>query len=346
MKITVVNALAPFQWGGAEELAHHLVLNLRRSGHDAELFAIPFAWEPFENIPAEMARLKALRLPRADRVISMKFPIYLLDAEYHRTWLFHQYRQAYVLWGTPFTNLPNTPEGLEVREIIVSTDNEALRSRKQLFTISNEISARLLHHNGIEAPALRLPLNDPEIFTGGDYGDYILASGRVNSMKRQWLLVEAMRYMGPKARLVIAGPPETEDERDKLHKLVEQHDLGDRVKLDLRFLDRAELAAYVNNSRAVAYLPYLEDSYGYVTMEAFEAGKPVITTNDAGAVLDIVRNDHTGQVVEPDPRELAKAMSLYLDDKAIAREQGQAGRTFWRSTGINWSDTITRLLGD
>ncbi len=345
MKITVVNAMAPFVWGGAEELAHHLVVNLRRSGHTADLYGIPFAWEPFNQIPVEMARLKSLRMPHADRVISLKFPIYLLDADNHSTWLIHQYRQAYDLWDSAYCNIPHTPEGLEVRDAIISTDNEALGSRKRLFTISNEISSRLLTHNGIVAPALRLPLNDPEIFSGGEYGDYILAPGRVGLMKRQSLLVEAMRYMNSDARLIIVGPPE-KGEGDKLHKLIEEHNLGDQVKLDLRFMSREELATYVNNSRAVAYLPYLEDSYGYVTMEAFEAGKPVIATTDSGAVLEIVLNDQTGQVVDPDPRELAKAMSVYLEDQNLAREQGLAGRALWRGTGINWNETISTLLGD
>lgn len=346
MKITVVNAMAPFVWGGAEELAHHLVLNLRRAGHEAELFSIPFAWEPFSDIPVEMARLKALRMPRADRVISMKFPVYLVDADNHTTWLIHQYRQAYDLWDSPYCNIPHTPEGLEIRKFIVDTDNHVLGSRERLFTISDEISSRLLKFNGVQAAALRLPLNDPEMFGGGEYGDYILASGRVNAMKRQWLLVEAARYLDPHSRLIIAGPPESNDEREKLHRMVEDYELGDRVKLDLRFLSRAELAEYVNNSRAVAYLPFKEDSYGYVTMEAFEAGKPVITTSDSGAVLDIVVDDQNGQVSEPNPQALATAMSVYLASTDRAREHGIAGRALWRSAGINWSETITKLLGN
>ena len=212
MKITVVNAMAPFVWGGAEELAHHLILNLRRLGHEAELFRIPFAWDPFSNIPVEIARLKALRLPDADRVISMKFPVYLLDADHHSTWLVHQYRQAYDLWDSPYCNIPHTPEGREVRELIIASDNQALRSRERLFTISDEISKRLRQHNDIEAQPLRAPINDPELFGGGDFDGYIVAPGRINASKRQSLLVEAMQYLGADARLIIAGPPESDED--------------------------------------------------------------------------------------------------------------------------------------
>ncbi|MDP9422834.1 MAG: glycosyltransferase family 4 protein [Pseudomonadota bacterium] len=346
MKIAVLNSMAPFVWGGAEELASHLVANLRRLGHKATLYRIPFAWDPFSSIPREMARSKAVRLSGFDRVISMKFPIYLCDADRHSTWLVHQYRQAYDLWDSPYCNIPHTKEGEAVRQLIIQHDNDALRNRDSLFTISSEVSRRLKSFNGIDAPPLRAPINDPELFTGGADEGYILAPGRINASKRQSLLVEAMAHAGTKARLIVAGPPETEEDARGLKRLVEQHRLGPRVKLDLRFLTRQELADYVNNSRAVAYLPFEEDSYGYVTMEAFEAGKPVITTTDAGELLDLVRDQVTGLVCEPRPKRLAEAIASYTGDKKLALEHGQAGQAVWRGTGINWPDNIQRLLGE
>ena len=51
---------------------------------------------------------------------------------------------------------------------------------------------------------------------------------------------------------------------------------------------------------AVVYAPYDED-YGYVTLQAFLAGKPVITTTDAGGVLEWVEHEVTGLVAEPTP---------------------------------------------
>jgi Glycosyltransferase len=344
MKVTVVNAMAPFIWGGAEELAHHLILNLRRRGHDADLYRIPFAWEPFTGIPTEMARLKALRLPAADRVITMKFPVYLLDAENHSTWLVHQYRQAYDLWHTPFTNIPNTDEGLNIRAQIIAHDTATLGHRDSLFTISAEVSARLKIHNNVIAPPLRAPLNDPAFFVGGDYGDYILAPGRVGASKRQSLLIEAMRHLSRSAKLIVAGPPESEQDRDLLTRLVEDAGLADRVHLDLQFLSRQKLADYVNNCRAVAYLPFQEDSYGYVTMEAFEARKPVITVTDAGELLEIVIEGQTGRVVSPNSQDLADAMKGYLESADRARAHGEAGRELFQSKHINWNENISRLL--
>ena len=346
MKVAIVNSMAPFVWGGAEELAFHLAANIRRRGHSAEIYRIPFAWDPFDELPNEVARSKAINMANFDRVISMKFPVYYLEAKHHSTWLVHQYRQAYDMWDSPYCNIPHTSEGEAIRDLIVAHDNEALRSRDRLFTISQEVSDRLERFNGISAAPLRAPLNDPELFVGGTCGGYILAPGRINASKRQHLLVEAIAHLGPSARLIVAGPPEREEDGALLRELVERHSLEDRVKLDLRFLDRQELADYVNNCRAVAYIPYQEDSYGYVTMEAFEAGKPVITTDDSGELIEIVLDGVTGSVSAPNAEMLAEAMARYLGSERLAIERGQAGRALWRGTGINWPDNIDRLLGN
>lgn len=345
MKVLVVNTMAPFVWGGAEELTGHFVRNLQIQGHEAELLRLPFQWEPFDNIPAEIARFKMMKLPNVDRVISMKFPAYFIPAENHTTWLIHQYRQAYDLWGTDYGNLPPDCRGELVRDLIRSHDNEFFTRQTSLFTISSEVSRRLKHYNGAEAPPLRAPINDPHLFVGGERGDYIVAPGRINAAKRQYLLVEAMRYLPPSARLIVVGPPDSPIEAHRLRSIVAQHKLEDRVVLDMRFVDRAELAKYVNHSAGVAYLPFQEDSYGYVTMEAFEAGKPVITTRDAGELLDIVIAEQTGFVTEPEPEALAACMAKVLYDPPIASAMGAAGRDLWQSKDISWESHINKLLG-
>jgi glycosyltransferase involved in cell wall biosynthesis len=296
--------MAPFVWGGAEELSSHLIRNLHEHGFEADEYRVPFAWEPYTGLPFEIARSKVLRLDNYDRVITLKFPVYFLEAEHHTTWLIHQFRQAYDLWDSPYCGIPHDVAGTRVREMIHEEDKRVFRSRDRLFTISQEISRRLCEATGVVAPPLRAPLNDPQLFQGGEDGGYILAPGRVNAAKRQSMLVRAVAMLKSNCRLIVAGPPESDDDERELRQLVERHSLSDRVKLDLRFLSREELADYVNHSRAVAYIPFQEDSYGYVTMEAYEAGKPVVTSNDAGELLEIVKHDETGQVAEPTPESL------------------------------------------
>ena len=158
------------------------------------------------------------------------------------------------------------------------------------------------------------------------------------------MLIKALKH-APKVKLIVAGPPDDEAEALKIKKLVSEEGLEDRVFLDLRFLSRSEVADYVNKSNAVAYLPFDEDSVGYVTMEAFHAKKPVITANDSGGVLDIVKNGESGWVVPPKPEELGNAMREAAASGGKSAEKGENGRKILDSLGLNWDNTIARLIG-
>lgn len=344
MKVLVVNNMAPFLWGGAEELAAHLQRNLVAAGHQSEVLRLPFQWEPATRIPSQMLMVRSLELWNVDRVIALKFPAYLIRHPHKTLWLLHQYRQAYDLLESGQSNLPENEVGTTVRNAIVAADGEAFKESRRIFVNSEVTRTRLKKFNRFDSEVLLPPLNDPELFTGGAGQGYVFAGGRINGMKRQHLLVEAMVKAPPSVRLVVAGPPDTPDDARRLERLVEQHGLGDRVKLDLRFLPRSEYAAYLNAANAVAYLPYDEDSLGYVAMEAATAGKALISAHDSGGVLGLVRPGETGWVTEPDPEPLAQAMASACADQTPSARLGTAARELWLRMGITWPRTIERLL--
>src|SRR4051812_1918696 len=123
MKVLVLNNMAPFIWGGAEELGRHLVHNLRLAGVEAEAIRIPFSWEPSERLIEEVVTCESLRLTNVDRVIALKFPAYLIPHPVKTLWLLHQYRQAYDLWDVGHSNIPATSRGEQVRDFIRAADN-------------------------------------------------------------------------------------------------------------------------------------------------------------------------------------------------------------------------------
>ncbi|QAU24997.1 glycosyltransferase [Dyella sp. M7H15-1] len=342
MKILVVNNMAPFVWGGAEELAVNLQQNLIAAGHESEVLRIPFQWEPASKIPSQMLLARTLEMYNTDRVIALKFPAYLVRHPRKTLWLLHQYRQAYDLYDVGQSNLFGV-EGETLRGLIRNADNDAFRESDRIFVNSEVTRNRLRHYNGFDAQVLLPPVNDPERFVGGS-GNYIFAGGRVNSMKRQHLLVEAMKYATPDVRLVIGGPPDAPEDAIRLHGLVERLGLKDRVQLDLRFLPREIYANYINGAMAVAYLPYDEDSLGYVAMESATAGKALISTHDSGGILTLARDQQTGRVVAPEAAELGDAISFLWRNREATKAMGQAAKELWLSFGINWRSTVEALL--
>jgi glycosyltransferase involved in cell wall biosynthesis len=344
MNVLVLTNMSPFVHGGAEELAHHLVRNLNLHGANAEAMRIPFSWEPPERLIEEIALCRCLRVTNVDRVIALKFPAYNVPHANKVIWLLHQYRQAYDLFDAGQTNL-HGPRGDEIRRLIWVSDAQVFESASQIYTNSRVTAERLRHYNGFASDVLMPPLNDPELFQCGEYGDYLLAPGRVGAAKRQMLVVEAMRHLPRSIKLVVAGPPDTEDYATRLRALVARSGLEQRVRLELRFLSRKELAAAVNGARAIVYLPFDEDSVGYVTMEACQAEKPVVTTADSGGLLQLIEDGVTGRVADASAKALAAAIAPLFEGTGAAIRLGREARARWEGLGINWPDTISRLLG-
>ena len=344
MKVLIVNSMAPFVWGEAEELALHLQKNLIIAGHEAEILRIPFQWEPATRIPSQMLMARAFELWNVDHVVALRFPAYLVRHPNKTLWLVHQYRQAYDLFDSNQTNLKQGQMGNDVPSLIIKADNECFLESKNIFTISEITRQRLVRYNGIDAKVLLFPVNDPELFIGGKTGDYIFAAGRVNSMKRQHLLLEALSLTAKDTKLIIAGPPDAPADAQKLMETAARLGLENRVQFDLRFLPRETYAEYVNGSAAVAYLPFNEDCAGYVAMESATAGKALITTTDSGGVLALVKHEETGWVTEPTPLSLAEAMNSVGGDPKRTQSYGMAAKELWLTLGISWPKTVETLL--
>ncbi len=346
MKVLIVNNLTPFIRGEADELAAHLQKNIVIAGHEAEVLRIPFQWEPARRIPSQMLMVRTFELCNVDHVIALKFPAYLIRHPRKTLWLLHQYRQAYDLFDAVQTNLPNGQLGDDLRALIKNADNESFAECRNIFTHSEVNSKWLKKYNGYDATTLLPPINDPELFIGGDKnkGSYIFAGGRVNGMKRQYLLLEALSKASKEVKLIIAGPPDSPEDAEKLRKAVRRLGLEDRVKLDLRFLPRKTYAEYVNHSSAVAYLPFDEDSLGYVAMEAAIAGKALITTTDSGGVLGLVKHKETGLVAKPATSSLAHAMNKVWCDMKKTKIYGIAAKELLLSFDISWPKTVEVLL--
>lgn len=344
MKVLVLNSLQPFVRGGAEELADQLVHQLLRHGVEAELMRLPFSWMPAERILDGILACRQFRIFNVDHVIALRFPAYLVPAPKKTLWILHQFRQAYDLADASQSHLTNDDRGHTIKNAVRIADNDCFGMVHRLYVNSPVTAHRLQHYNGFRAEILPPPLNDPELFIGGEAGNYIFAGGRVGAAKRQGLLVEAMVHAPRHLRLVIAGPPDSREDENHLRALVQKHGLADRVTLELGFWPREKIAGYVNGALACAYLPFDEDSFGYVTMEACAAGKPVITTSDAGGVLGLIDDAVTGFVCEPNPKSLGEGMARIAGDRPRTVRMGGKARERLDALGLNWTDTIKKLL--
>ena len=338
--VLVCEAQVPLVHGGAELHVRGLVSELRRRGYEAERVSIPFKWYPKDQLLAHAAAWRMVDITesngkRIDAVVATKFPTYFVRHPNKITWLFHQYRAIYDLIGTPYSEFTHSEADVRLRDRLIELDNEVLSESTRLFANARNTASRLSRYNGMTAEPLYHPPPLAESLTRGPFGDYVMSVGRLEANKRVDLIIEAMKYTS--TRLVIVGDGHL---RQHLEEVAERHGVSARVTFTgaASTQDLVELYA---GARAVVFPPFDED-YGYVTLEAFLSGKPVITTTDAGGPLEFVEHGVTGLVCDPTAEALGAAIADLASDPARAAALGSAG--FERARAITWDGVVERLL--
>jgi glycosyltransferase involved in cell wall biosynthesis len=340
--VLVCAAQAPFVTGGAEILVQELRDNLVRRGFRADVANVPFrAYPPSEIVRQALAwRLLDVtesRGEKVDLVIPTKFPSYVVDHPRKVAWLFHQYREAYDLFGTELSSLTDTAPDRQTREAVQALDGTSLGECQAVYTISRNVADRLLEYNHLEGTPLYPPPRNRDRFCCEGYGDFLLYAGRLEVVKRPSLMIDALARVRSGARLKIAGTGALEGQ---LRRQIERAGVADRVEL-LGFVSDEELLELYARCRATFYAPLNED-YGYVTVESFLSRKPVVTTTDSGGVLEFVEDAVGGAVVPPEPGALAEAIDrLWALPEARLKEMGEEGRG--RVKDISWDRVIDRL---
>jgi glycosyltransferase involved in cell wall biosynthesis len=342
-RVAVCEVQVPFVRGGAEALVRELVRQLRARDYLVERISVPFKWYPKEEILAHAAAWRLLDLSASngqpiDAVIGTKFPSYFVRHPVKVTWLIHQYRAAYELCGTEYSDFHHTELDVGLRDQLISLDREMLTESRRLFTISRRTASRLENFNGVAAEPLYHPSRLATRLHSGASGDYVLSVGRIESIKRVDLAIRAMKSVDRRIRLLVAGEG---TQLESVRRVAEESGLDDRVSF-LGAVGDEELVQLYAGALGVVYVPYEED-YGYVTLESFLARKPVVTTSDSGGPLEFVEHEVNGLICDPEPAALGQAVDRLAANRTLAASLGDAGHD--RAKTVTWDGVIEKLLG-
>ena len=340
--ILVCETQVPFVRGGAELLVRQLVDELRRRGFETDRVSVPFKWYPKEEILPHAAAWRLLDLAESnsvpvDLVIATKFPSYLARHPRKVCWLVHQHRAAYELAGTRYSDFGHDEMDVGLKERLMALDEQALGECVGRYTISRTVSDRLRRFNGLDSTPLYHPPLIASRLSPGEFGSYLLSVARLEGNKRIDLAVRAMAHAPAHLQLVVVG---TGSHRELIERAAEEAGVRGRIRFTGAIDDDA-LAALYRDALGLVYVPFDED-YGLATLEAFLAGKPVITASDSGGTLEFVAHHVNGIVVEPAAEAIGAAIASLDGDRGRAASLGAAGRDLART--ITWDAVIERLV--
>ena len=153
----------------------------------------------------------------------------------------------------------------------------------------------------------------PDFLPPGD--GYLLFVGALGPHKGVDVLLEAYRRLRHRVPLVLIGTPRADTPR-----------IDDPDVHIVRDVPSAQVMSAWRHC-SVGIVPSVwEEPMGQVAVEAMLAERPVVAS-DVGGLRDIVAHGETGFRVPPrDPAALAEAIDRLLDDPALQKRMGLAGR--------------------
>lgn len=183
-------------------------------------------------------------------------------------------------------------------------------------------------YNGVDAARFH-PAGERAVLPDGfaPPGTVVIGTvGRLAAVKDQITLVRAFitllerePQLRTRARLVIVGEGEL---RTQARALLEQSGLTALAWLPGARDDVPELMRAMD----VFVLPSLAEGISNTILEAMASGLPVIATR-VGGNGELVAEGATGMLVPAaQPAILAEALAIYVDDEALRRRHGAAGR--------------------
>src|SRR5215813_14144885 len=327
MRILIATVQVPFIRGGAEVHAEGLRVALRDAGHETEIIAVPFKWYPPERIIDHMLACRLLDVSEVmgtpvDLLIGLRFPAYLIPHPNKVMWILHQFRTAYELWDHQLGDLIYSPNGAEVRDAIRQADRQFISQARACFANSANVAARLKYFCDIEATPLYHPPPYADKFHSAEAEDYLFFPSRLCLPKRQALVLEALAHTKNPVRVRFAGAADQPAYQNELKSLARKLRVQNRVDW-LGQIEEEEKRELYARALGVIYPPVDED-YGYVTLEAMLASKPLIVCSDSGGPLEFVRHEETGLIAEPEPHNLARALDRVWKDRELAKKWGEA----------------------
>ncbi len=88
--------------------------------------------------------------------------------------------------------------------------------------------------------------------------------------------------------------------------------------------------------------PSIQEGQGITLLEAQATAKPVVAFN-VSAINEVVKNNETGLLVEPNSLELAKALSHLLSNPSLREKMGRYGRKFVNEN-FSWTILAQRMF--
>lgn len=167
----------------------------------------------------------------------------------------------------------------------------------------------------------------------------ILFFGYIRAYKGLDILINAMPEILKKVNVKLVVVGEAYEDDDKYRKQIEKLGISENVLLNTDYVPNNEVGRYFSAADVVV-LPYKSATQSGIVQIAYNFDKPVIAT-DVGGLAEVVLNEKTGFIVEPDnPEKIAKAVIRFYSEN---KEKDFVGNVQTEKQKYSWDTMVENI---
>lgn len=192
----------------------------------------------------------------------------------------------------------------------------AVSETEKNVLVAGGVEERLIHiiTNGIEDAAfadIESQVSAETKLKVKNFGKYILQVARIDRVKNQAVIIQAMNFIPNEYKLLLMGPIADKLYYSELVKLIQQNMLDNRVAFTGVIRD-SEKYYYLKHAEVVAHMSKLE-GYCLSVLEAMSQGS-VFVVSKKTALEELVKEELNGYLANcDDPKEVAEKLNLLLN---------------------------------
>ncbi len=211
--------------------------------------------------------------------------------------------------------------GIEASDKVIAVSNGMKEDILKYYNVPEE-KVQVIY-NGIDLDIYKRVESKETLYEYGITEPYILFVGRISRQKGITVLLDAIRYLPKDVKVLLcAASPDTKELEEKIQERV----LGMENIIWIKKMLPKEKVIELYSHAHIFVCPSLYEPFGIINLEAMACETPVVAT-EVGGIKEVVVNESTGLLVEPDnPRILADAINQLLTDESLRKSLGENGR--------------------
>ena len=336
MRILLAASLKEF--GSEQESCLQRVLEdeLRKKGHSVDSFALPYVAEEI-SMPLQTFAIRNMDVSDCDVLITIGFPALVLQHTNKYSFLFDTAPRLMEYFGTKYGMADNT-QYHNIARICRHILGEELSAAKKVYCASELLRQDIEREFGIIGKTIlqmNRNLDYEKTKADGEKGCFLLAETIFDVYERNEQLIDVLPFMSPARELILYASNDDEQFIRALYERAER--LGVRKRLEIR--KGHPSVQMILQASGIVSIPYQVRRIPRLAVAAAMLGTPIVTADDSGALLEIVRKKEAGTIVSPArPDELARAIDFMIEKG----ERSRSGKDIEEEQ--NWEQIIEEMV--